>query len=74
MSQVGILAAEFPPGVMITQGTTAQGFAYIAGGVSSEEREVLEQSANAYNVRLTFADRGGAYLSDVNPRYYGHQS
>lgn len=63
---VELSAAEFPLGVMITQGTTAQGFPYLTGGVSSEEREILEQSANAYNVRLTFAEKSGAYLSDVN--------
>ncbi len=63
---VEISAAEFPPGEMITRGTTAQGFPYVTGGVSSEERAILEQSANAYNVRLTFAEEGGAYLSDVN--------
>jgi hypothetical protein len=51
---------------MIAQGTTAQGFSYLTGSVSSEEREILQQSAKAYNVRLTFAERGGAYLADVN--------
>ncbi len=63
---VEISAAEFPSGAMLTRGTTAQGFPYVTGGVSSEEREILEQSANVYNVRLTFAEKGGAYLSDVN--------
>ena len=66
MPTVYVSAAETPPGVMITQGTTVQGFSYLTGGVSSEEREILEQSGKAYNVRLTFAERGGAYLSDVN--------
>lgn len=63
---VDIFAAEIPPGVMITQGTTAQGFPYLTGGVSSEEREILEVSRKAYNVQLTFAAKGGAYLSDVS--------
>ena len=66
MPTVEISAAEMPPAVMITQGKTAQGFPYIIGGVSSEEREVLEASGKAYNVQLTFAEKGGAYLSDVN--------
>jgi hypothetical protein len=66
MPTVYVSAAETPPGVMITQGTTVQGFSYLTGGVSSEEREILEQSGKGYNVRLTFAERGGAYLSDVN--------
>ena len=63
---VEISAAEIPPAVMISQGTTAQGFPFISGGVSSEEREVLEASRKAYNVQLTFAEIGGAYLADVN--------
>ena len=61
-----VYAAEIPPGAMIIQGTTTQGFPYLTGGVSSEEREFLEQSSKAYNVQLTFAEKGGAYLSDVN--------
>jgi hypothetical protein len=63
---VEISAAEIPPAVMITEGRTAQGFPYSAGGVSSEEREVLQASGKAYNVQLTFAEKGGAYLSDIN--------
>jgi hypothetical protein len=63
---VDVSAAEIPPAVMITRGTTAQGFPYLTGGVSTEEREILEASGKAYNVQLTFAEKGGAYLSDVN--------
>lgn len=63
---VEIFAAEIPPAIMITQGKTAQGFPYLTGGVSTEEREILEASGKAYNVQLTFAEKGGAYLSDVN--------
>jgi hypothetical protein len=63
---VETFAAEIPPAIMITQGTTAQGFPYLTGGVSTEEREILEASGKAYNVQLTFAEKGGAYLSDVN--------
>ena len=61
-----IFAAEIPPAMMITPGKTAQGFPYLTGGVSTEEREVLDASGNAYNVQLTFAEKSGAYLSDVN--------
>jgi hypothetical protein len=63
---VEIYAAEIPPAIMITQGKTTQGFPYLTGGVSSEERGVLEASGKAYNVQLTFAEKGGAYLADVN--------
>jgi hypothetical protein len=31
-----------PPGIMITQGKTPQGFPYLSGGVSSNEREVID--------------------------------
>jgi hypothetical protein len=63
---VDVSAAEIPPAIMITQGKTAQGFPYLTGGVSTEEREILKASGKAYNVQLTFAEKGGAYLSDVN--------
>lgn len=63
---VEIFAAEIPPAIMITEGKTAQGFPYLTGGVSTEEREILEASGKAYNVQLRFAEKGGAYLSDVN--------
>jgi hypothetical protein len=66
MPTVQVSAAEIPPAIMITQGTTAQGFPYLTGGVSTEEREVLQASGKAYNVQLTFAEKGGAYISDVN--------
>lgn len=58
-------AQEPPPGVMITQGKTEQRFSYISGGVSSNEREVIEGLAKGYNVKLSFADKRGPYLSDV---------
>jgi hypothetical protein len=66
MPTVNSFAAEISPGVMIVQGKTDQGFPYMTGGVSSEEREILKQSANAYNLHLTFAEKDGAYLSDVS--------
>lgn len=63
---VEISAAEIPPAIMITHGKTTQGFPYLTGGVSSEERKILETSRKAYNVQLTFAEKAGAYLADVN--------
>ena len=58
-------AAETPPGVMIAQGKTEQGFPYITGGVSTNEREIIEAAGKDYNVRLSFADKRGPYLSEV---------
>jgi hypothetical protein len=66
MPTVEISAAAIRPAIMITQGKTAQGFPYLTGGVSTEEREILEASGKAYNVQLKFAEKGGAYISDVN--------
>ena len=59
------VAARFPPAILITEGKTAQGFPYISGGVSTDERERMETEGKSYNVKLAFAERRGAYLSDV---------
>lgn len=59
------LAGETPPWVMISEGKTTQGFPYLSGGVSSNEREIMEERSKAYNVKLTFAEKRGSYLSDV---------
>jgi hypothetical protein len=56
---------ETPPWIDITEGKTAQGFAYLCGGVGSDEREIMEEKGKAYNVKLSFAAKGGAFLSDV---------
>ena len=58
-------AAENPPSIVITEGNTAQGFPYLYGGVGSDEREMVEEKGKAYNVKLSFAAKGGAFLSDV---------
>ncbi|MBI2365109.1 MAG: hypothetical protein HYV01_08915, partial [Deltaproteobacteria bacterium] len=42
-----------------------QGFGYLCGGVGSDEREIMEEKGRAYNVKLSFAAKGGAFLSDV---------
>ncbi|MBI2228666.1 MAG: hypothetical protein HYU46_06135, partial [Deltaproteobacteria bacterium] len=56
---------ETPPRIEITEGKTAQGFGYLCGGVGSDEREIMEEKGRAYNVKLSFAAKGGAFLSDV---------
>lgn len=58
-------AAANPPWIVITEGKTAQGFPYLYGGVGSDEREIIEQRGKAYNVKLSFAAKGGTFLSDV---------
>src|SRR3990172_4052324 len=58
-------ATRNPPSIVITEGKTAQGFPYLYGGVGSDEREMVEEKGKAYNVKLSFAAKGGAFLSDV---------
>jgi hypothetical protein len=59
------LAAQFPPVLIITEGKTSQGFPYLFGGVSSNEREAMEERAKGYNVKLVFAEKRGAFISGV---------
>jgi hypothetical protein len=58
-------SGETPPGVAIIEGTTSQGFPYLSGGVSTDEREAMRARAGAYNAQLIFAEKGGAYLAGV---------
>jgi hypothetical protein len=55
----------FPPAITITHGKTSQGFPYFFGGVSSDEREVMEQRGRNYNVKLVFAEKRGSFISGV---------
>lgn len=41
------------------------GIGYLSGGIGLEEREALRAVAPAYTLLLSFADRTGHYLSDV---------
>ena len=41
------------------------GVAYTSGGISEEDRETLDATAKAFNLKLVLATKGGAYLSDV---------
>jgi hypothetical protein len=58
-------AAEIRPAIVITEGNTKQGFPYLFGGVSSNEREAMEERAKDYNAKLVFAEKKGPYLSGV---------
>lgn len=55
-----------PPGILIA--TTDEGVRYVAGGVGSDERKMMEQLAAGYNVKFVFADTYGEYVSDVAVR------
>ncbi len=56
---------EVPAGVMIVEGKTVQGYPYFYGGVSSNEREIMEEWGKSYNLKLTFAEKSGPYLANV---------
>ena len=58
-------AVEVPPALMISEGKTARGFPYLFGGISSNERDVMEQRAKGYNVQLVFAQKRGSFISDA---------
>jgi hypothetical protein len=63
---VNLAAAEIPSAIIITEGKTSQGFPYLFGGVSSNEREAMEERAKGYNLKLVFADKDGSFISGVN--------
>ena len=60
-----LLAAAIPAPNMITEGKTAQGYPYLSGGVSSNEREIFVERRRGFNLKLSFADRKGSYIADV---------
>ena len=59
------MAAQFPPAIMITEGKTAQGFPYLSGGISTDERERMEEMGKAYNLKLVFAAKKGPFVAGV---------
>jgi hypothetical protein len=65
MPRTDLLAAEILAPNTITEGKTVQGFPYLAGGVSSNERETFVERGRDFNLKLSFADRRGSYIADV---------
>jgi hypothetical protein len=63
--QTSVLAAQFPPAIVITRGITAQGYVYLSGGVGADERLALEDRAKGFNVKLVFAGTDGSYIAGV---------
>lgn len=56
----GLVAAS------MNAGAAAGGMEYVAGGIGVEERTELVAASSAYNLRMTFANKGsGAYRADV---------
>ncbi len=58
-------AAEIRPAIVLIEGNTHEGYPYLFGGVSSNEREAMEERAKDYNLKLVFAEKNGSYLSGV---------
>ena len=56
-------STENPP--QIIRGVTEQGFAYMTGGVGSNERKIMQSWGGDYNLKLAFVEMSGEYLSDV---------
>ena len=50
----------------IVRDETDQGIAYMTGGVGIGEREKMENWAENYNLKLSFAEEAGVYLADVS--------
>jgi hypothetical protein len=57
--------AQFAPTIVITEGKTSQGYPYLFGGISSDERDALAERAKGYNVKLVFAEKHGAFVSGI---------
>ena len=57
------MSTKNPP--QIIRGVTEEGFAYMTGGVGTDEREIMQSWGRDYNVKLAFAEMSGVYLSDV---------
>src|SRR3990172_7256440 len=49
----------------MTASSTKQGYAFMSGGIGIDERNQMMGKAHLYDLELSFADRSGEYLSDV---------
>ena len=48
-----------------TAATTRAGYPYMSGGVSIDERQLMAELGDNFNLKLTFAEESGIYLADV---------
>ncbi|MEP6609087.1 MAG: hypothetical protein ABJA83_10460 [Burkholderiaceae bacterium] len=60
-----LMAAALPVSADIVEGRTANGRAYVSGGIGLEESERMKQMADAYPLQLLVTSRAGAYLADA---------
>jgi hypothetical protein len=54
--------------VALSADSSPAGIAYVSGGFGEEELEELRRISPTYNLSLTFATRGGAYVGYVDIR------
>lgn len=55
---IGLASAQLEP-------KSDKGITYLSGGIGVDERDALRARAIDYNLRLSFAEKTGHYLSDV---------
>jgi hypothetical protein len=58
-------AETAPEAAYYKEGQTPQGFPYMTGGISVEERNAMTERDDAYNLKLVFAEKSGVYLAGV---------
>lgn len=49
---------------------TANGLAYLSGGIGADEAAAMRGMADRYSLRLTFSGKRGEFLADVQSRIY----
>ncbi|WP_420483642.1 carboxypeptidase regulatory-like domain-containing protein [Burkholderia cepacia] len=59
-------AAASAPAQALPEPVERNGAVYITGGVGEEEVAAFRAAAPRYNLRITFATKGGHYLSDID--------
>lgn len=64
---VGLTAVGFfvTPVYAQLEARSEQGIPYLSGGIGLDERDTLRTRARDYNLTLSFAEKAGNYLSDV---------
>lgn len=55
----------------VTEGRTAAGHRYMAGGIGSDEADTMRAHAAAFPLQVVIAAKSGAYLANVHVRITG---
>lgn len=77
LSLIGIAALAslvMPAAADIGEGQTANGRAYVTGGIGQGEVEQLQQRADKFSLQLIVSSRSGAYLADMDVTIIGSNS